>query len=247
MSEIQHHPRPPTALKYETVAAGIRALISTSLAPHDPLPSERELMASYDVSRTTVRSAIKKLVDEGRVYNIRGSGTFVGSIASFTRTLKLKSFTEDMTNRGFSASSKILAVAMIEADQEIAGHLAIPIGTKCTHMRRLRLADNHAMAIEDVYLPKTVVAIEDLQLNESLYVQLGASDHEVYRAEEDIRAINLTAKDSRLLEVPDGSAALQVQRVGSSRKGQLVEFARTIYRSDRYNFRFAVTRDGNER
>jgi len=246
MAGVQTHERPSKVLKYEIVAAGIRALISASLAPHDALPSERDLMASYGVSRMTVRAAIAKLADEGRVYNIRGSGTFVGSITSFTRTPKLTSFTEDMTNRGFIASSKTLAVARIEADEEIAGHLAIPVGTECTHMRRLRLADINPMAIEDVYLPTSVVAIESLRLDESLYAQLAATGHEVYRAEEDIRAINLTPGDSRLLDVPDGSAALQVERVGSSRKGQLVEFARTIYRADRYNFHFVVTRETNE-
>ena len=43
-----------------------------------PLPSERELSLSRGLSRTTVRRAIQLLVDEGVVYRVPGSGTYVG-------------------------------------------------------------------------------------------------------------------------------------------------------------------------
>lgn len=42
------------------------------------LPSERELCSREGVSRTTVRRAIQQLVDEGVVYRVPGSGTYVG-------------------------------------------------------------------------------------------------------------------------------------------------------------------------
>lgn len=235
------------AHKYETVATGIREIISQSLVPHDALPSERELMAMYGVSRMTVRAAIAKLIDEGRVYNVHGSGTYVGSIDLFSKTPKLTSFTEDMTSRGYAASSRPLALSRIEANEDIAGRLGVPVGTECTHLRRLRLADNNPMAIEDVYLPHTVLEIEHLHLDQSLYAQLAEAGHDVYRAEQEIQAITLNDEDSRLLAVPGGSAALRVERVSSSRRGQLIEFASTIYRADRYTFHIAVTRDNNEK
>ena len=233
--------------KYETVASGIREIISRSLAPHNALPSERELMTMYGVSRMTVRAAIARLVEEGRVYNVHGSGTYVGSVDSFSKTPKLTSFTEDMTSRGYAPSSHALTLERINVDEEIARRLEIPVGTECTHLRRLRLADNNPMAIEDVYLPRSVLEIEQLHLDQSLYAQLTASGHEVYRAEQEIQAITLDDDDCRLLAVPRKSAALRVERVSTSRHGQLVEFASTIYRADRYNFHIAVTRDNNDK
>lgn len=233
------------AHKYETVANGIREIISHSLTPHDGLPSERELMATYGVSRMTVRAAIARLVDEGLVYNVQGAGTYVGSIDLFSKTPKLTSFTEDMASRGYMASSRALAVSRIEADASVAARLGIAVGAECTYLRRLRLADNSPMAIEDVFVPRTVLELEHVQLDRSLYEQLARSGHEVFRAEQEIQAIKLSDEDSQLLEVPGGSAALRVQRVSSSRRGQLIEFARTIYRSDRYSFNLAVTRENN--
>lgn len=233
--------------KYETVAEAIRATITESLSPHDVLPSERELMALYSVSRMTVRAAIAKLVDEGRVYNIQGSGTYVGSVDLFSKAPKLTSFTEDMTSRGHVASSRVLTLERIGASAETARRLDLQAGTECTHLRRLRLADDNPMALEDVYLPGFVLGIGTLDLSRSLYEQLTETGHAAYRAEQEIQAITLDPEESRLLEVPDGSAALCVERVSSSRHGRLVELARTIYRADRYSFHVAITREGHER
>ena len=234
------------AHKYETVAAGIRATIAASLAPHDVLPSERELMTVYGVSRMTVRQAIASLAEEGRVYNIHGSGTYVGSADLFLKTPKLTSFTEDMTSRGYTASSRVLALSSVRATDEIARSLTVPVGSECTHLRRLRLADDNPMAIEDVYLPRGILGLEDFNLTESLYSQLDRAGHGLYRAEQEIQAITLDAEQAGLLEVEPGTAALAVTRVSSSRRGQLIEFGRTIYRADRYTFQLAVTRESDK-
>ncbi|MFB4354194.1 GntR family transcriptional regulator [Microbacterium sp. LS_15] len=229
--------------KYEEVAASIRESIAQSMSPHDALASERELMAIHGVSRMTVRKAIATLVDEGRVYNVHGSGTYVGSADIFSKTPKLTSFTEDMISRGSVPSSRVLELARVDAPDAVAAALGLAAGDEVTHIRRLRLADDVPIAIEDVYVPVSVLAIESLNLGASLYEQLREAGHDVFRAEQEIKAITLTDQESQLLEVPAAEAALAVTRVSSSRRGQLIEFARTIYRSDRYTFQLAVTRD----
>lgn len=231
------------AHKYEKVATSIRETIAESMSPHDALPSERELMAVHGVSRMTVRQAIATLVDEGRVYNIHGSGTYVGSSEIFSKTPKLTSFTEDMISRGVTPSSRFLELTRAQAPEAVASALQLQAGTEMTHIRRLRLADDIPMAIEDVYIPGQIFEMESLDLTGSLYDQLRAAGHEVFRAEQEIQAITLDDEDSRLLEIPVASAALSVTRVSSSRKGQLIEYARTTYRADRYTFQLAVTRD----
>jgi GntR family transcriptional regulator of arabinose operon len=56
----------------------LRAAIAQGrYGPGDPLPSERELCSSEGLSRTTVRRAIQQLVEEGLVYRVPGSGTYV--------------------------------------------------------------------------------------------------------------------------------------------------------------------------
>ncbi|WP_427017374.1 GntR family transcriptional regulator [Pseudarthrobacter sp. P1] len=232
--------------KYVAVAAAIRHTIETSLSPFDAVPSERDLMALYGVSRMTVRQAIATLVDEGLVYNVHGSGTYVGAPDLVSKPPKLTSFTEDMAGRGLKASSQILALSLERADSAVALSLGLSPGSECTHIRRLRLADDKPMAIEDVYVPRTILDIEQFRLGESLYQQLGAAGYDVLRAEQTIQAITLDPEAGSLLGVAPNASALSVTRVSSSRHGQRIEFARTIYRADRYTFQLTVTRDAEK-
>ena len=46
-------------------------IIKNKLAPHEKIPSERDLCEMWDFNRTTLRSAIQHLIIEGKLYRIR--------------------------------------------------------------------------------------------------------------------------------------------------------------------------------
>jgi GntR family transcriptional repressor for pyruvate dehydrogenase complex len=63
---------------YEQIAQTIRArIIKGELAQGERLPNERELAASYGVSRNVVREAVRALAKDGLVEVRQGSGTYV--------------------------------------------------------------------------------------------------------------------------------------------------------------------------
>ncbi len=43
----------------------------------NPIPTEKELSETFQISRTTVQQAITELVQEGWLYRIKSKGTFV--------------------------------------------------------------------------------------------------------------------------------------------------------------------------
>ena len=51
--------------KHSQLRAVLARMAATELPPDSAIPSERELMESYAVSRATVRRAIEQLVAEG--------------------------------------------------------------------------------------------------------------------------------------------------------------------------------------
>lgn len=68
-----------TAL-YKQIQQHIREKIrSGQLRPSDRIPSEKELMDEYRVSKITVKNALAELADEGLVTRIQGKGTFVSA------------------------------------------------------------------------------------------------------------------------------------------------------------------------
>ena len=56
------------------------------------------------------------------------------------------------------------------------------------------------------------------------------------RALQRLSAANLGREEAVLLEVPAGSAALSIERVSYLASGQPVEFTRSFYRGDIYDF-----------
>ena len=64
--------------KYEKIAEWIRDEVEAgTLSLGDKLPPENELMAQFQVSRQTVRTALSLLRKEGIVEGRRGSGSYI--------------------------------------------------------------------------------------------------------------------------------------------------------------------------
>ncbi len=65
----------------EAVIAQIEDLIVQGvLRPGDQLPAERDLAQQFDVSRPSLRDAIKELTKRGLLITRRGGGTFIGNV-----------------------------------------------------------------------------------------------------------------------------------------------------------------------
>src|ERR1700756_4526643 len=80
----------------------------------DSVDSERELARIHGVSLMTARHALAGLEREGVVERRRGSGTFVAPPKiHFNR---LMSYTEHMSVRGLSASSKLLSLNVVDSE-----------------------------------------------------------------------------------------------------------------------------------
>jgi GntR family transcriptional regulator len=89
----RHSPLPLYHQLYEIVRQGI---LDGEWRPGDVLPPESELIAHYQVSRTTVRQVLDMLVNEGLIYRQRGRGTSVAHPTIEQSLVRIISFTEDM-------------------------------------------------------------------------------------------------------------------------------------------------------
>jgi len=228
--------------KYEQLRSSLAQELE-KLVAHDPLPSERELMARHGVSRMTVRQAIAGLADDGLVYRVQGSGTFVADPAKVTKSLHLTSFSEDIRGRRMVPATKLLLSERIAADASVANFLSLEPGTDVVHLERLRTADGSPMCLENVWLPASLVdGVDYADVGGSLYDALADAGLAPEYADQQIRATVLDPRDAQLLAVPAFSPALLVARVTYDARGRAVERAVGLYRADRYDFEFTVTR-----
>jgi GntR family transcriptional regulator len=206
--------------------------------PGDMIAPESELIESYQVSRSTVRQVLDMLVQEGLIYRQRGRGSFVAHPTLEQTMLRIVSFTEDMHQRGFEPGTLVLTSGLLSAPQEIAVKLEINLGEELARVKRLRLADGEPMSIEESYLVHRYcrgVLQHDYAaqpLREILEHDYGIR---LVHARQTIRAILAIKDQAKLLEVPEKSALLFIERVTYSQGAVPVEFLRIYYRADRYS------------
>ncbi|MEX3020102.1 GntR family transcriptional regulator [Kluyvera sp. STS39-E] len=118
----------------------------------DLLPSEKELAELYDVSRNTLRKALKTLEEEGMIERRHGSGTYLRNKHFQASVTHLDSFTEIAKNEGKTPTSQILKFELQTASDEIANNLQVTLGEPVYYAKRLRLIDNIAMQVEETWL-----------------------------------------------------------------------------------------------
>lgn len=213
------------------------AIRSGDIGAGEPLPSEREIASIGDVSRVTVRKAVQQLVRDGFVVQRHGSGTSVAPhIGRVEQSLShLTSFTEDMARRGMKVRSNWLEKGLFAPSPQETTTLGLSPDSLVSRISRLRLADEVPLAIERASLSPSLLP-DPLKVGDSLYDYLDKSGNKPVRAVQRISAHNLSAADAELLEVPEGSACLSIERVSYLGSGKVVEFTRSIYRGDAYDF-----------
>ena len=214
-----------------------RALNSGSLMPGDALPSERDIAVQADVSRVTVRKAFRELVARGVLMQRHGSGTFVApAVGKVEQSLsRLTSFSEDMARRGLPTRSVWLDRGIYDPLPAEVMALGLAPDERVARVGRLRIAGDTPLAIERASLSTTILSDPEA-VGTSLYAALEASGHRPVRAVQRIAALNLGAADADLMGVTPGAASLAIERVSYLASGKAVEFTRSIYRGDAYDF-----------
>jgi GntR family transcriptional regulator len=227
----------PIPLYHQLKTLILRDIESGRWKPDEQLPTEEQLSARFRVSKITVRQALRELANLGWVRREQGRGTFVQRLPLEEGPRKLTSFTGEMRDHGFIASSQVLSKAIIAAPADVAAKLRIEAADPVFCLRRLRLADGVPMGIQTAYLPMAMVpGIDAIAFD-------GSSLYEVLRTRYNLRpvaaketfiAVAVNSEQAGLLRVATGSPALAAERETFLREGLPLEYTHSIMRGDHY-------------
>ena len=222
--------------RYLEIAAHLRVLVEEAESG-DLLPSDAELCETFNVSRMTARQAVQLLVNEQLVDRRRGRGTFVAPPKVQRLLGSPLSFTDNMHERGLTASSRPLTSQVVPASASEAEALGIDENDPVHVIERVRLADGVPMAIERVALPTAVASKIDTQLGSgSLHRAFEVAGLIPSKALSDVSARLSTDWEQDQLETSPTSVILVEERTILDQHDLPMEHTVTLYAADRYTF-----------
>ena len=216
--------------------------------PSQRIPSEHELMNEFDVSRGTVRKALKTLVDEGLLQQEHGRGTYVSqpNIAHPGGDEQL-SFAASLEGRGIEFTTKVMHKERIEANADVSAKLRIDVGDPVLKVRRLR-ADGHGnpIMVLDGWMPLNVcpglekMPLETMSMFDAVEQCTGCK---IAYAQMAYSARTAGKEVARELQVNENAPILNLEQIICLEDGRPVEWSDTMFCAGQTIMGTALRRD----
>ncbi len=224
----------------------IKQIEKGRLVPGDKIPSERELVDLFKVSRMTVRHAIDQLVNDGILVRLVGKGTYVSSERLSTALNVLNSFSEDIIASGHSPSAKLISVEKTQTGNTISSLLRIDKSREVIKVERLRLVDGLEMAITTSFFPVSrALPLDELDFTAtSIYRQIESLGLRIEKASETVTAEAADKRSAGFLRVKENSPLLKIIRLTFISNNVPIEYMEGLFRPDRYVISQELYRQG---
>lgn len=217
----------------------LEEITSSQLQPGAKLPTEGQLAKRFNVSRATVREAVRGLVEAGYVTRRRGSGSYVAERRRMPHGLdSTLSYLAMIETAGARAGMRILQAAFEPCRQEDA---PLQLGPRDTVLavERVRTADDQPVIYSLDRIPARLLRTDlDLQhLDPSLFALLSSSGHAADHATATLRAVASTSQTAKVLGVRRGRPLLYIEEVDYGRDGTPVMLSREWHVSEAFDVR----------
>lgn len=199
------------------------------------IPKEVDLAEQLNVSRPTVRHAIRNLVQAGYLERRKKRGTIVTQTKikqQFTHVIE--NYNTEIQNNGLVAKTQVLNFSTEKASDEVAKALTIKPNTEVYKLVRLRSADNKPVVFVVTYLP--IAQLSDLQkidfTHHSLYSELAKAGLEITHVSRKIEVHPATEEEAQLLETDIKAPIFYFHTIGFTKDHRALEYSIASYRGD---------------
>lgn len=204
----------------------------------ETFPGENALREQYDVSRQTVRMALRSLREAGVISAARGQEPRVlrprieqplGTLYSLFASVEAAGMSQRSVVRTLDERHDAYAAAQLGLDEE----------APLIFLHRLRLADDEPLALDRIWMPASVarplleVDFSHTALYDELAKRCGVRPS---AGVEEVDAVVLNAPQATVLGTAPGAPAFEIHRT-SCVDDEPLEWRTTLVRADRFRIR----------
>lgn len=218
--------------------------------PGDKLPSETKLSKLLDVSRASLREALRVLEEEGKIIKHQGIGTFVNKpTPKFKNGIeKLNSVTETIEKAGFKPGTEHLSLKEIKLSESLKEKIIPVIDTKVDkilRIERVRTADGTPVVycLDHLILKYINFKYEEYFFKDSLFKAFKEKYNiNVKQAITNISSVNADDYMADLLKIDKNDSLLLLEQFHYDDNHRMVLFSQNFFRNDQFQFKVIRSR-----
>jgi len=237
--------------RHRDVANQLIERISSGMYPVGSLlPTETDLTQLFQVSRHTIREAVRHLQTMGLVVRRQGHGTIVKSNQSQRQfKLAIRTFS-DIENHGYFTHLVVLHSEFVTAGDALARELQCAAGQRFLHVisRRVPIDDSIPLPVawNETYIVEAYAGVRNEMGTHKgpVYGLIERTFNEKIGAiEQDVSAVELSADVAKVLSARARSPGLRVRRIYFGRGNKPVMIGFNTYPADPFTLHMRLEHD----
>lgn len=217
---IQAHKSP----LYIAVKAKIRELVEDgTFPPGSKLPPETELASIFNVSRNTLREALRLAQREGWVTQKHGVGTFISRGGLVEQGLEALESIDSLAEReGWKCHTKNVKIETVPASDDVATGLRCDPDTPVIRVTRIKTRDTQPIAYFEDYFVADLVDLDTFQKHFTgsvLDFFIARGEPPIDYAWTDISGLHAGKRFSGMLDVPEDEILILAEETVYSEAG----------------------------
>ncbi|MDY4203799.1 GntR family transcriptional regulator [Porcincola intestinalis] len=231
----------PIPLYYQLKQLILKEIESGHYKVGENIPTEMQLVDHFQISRSTVRQAIKELVSEGYLKREASNGTTVtkpdNSSESFIRSFE--PFYQQIRRQNKTPRTELLQLNVIDPDAHLRGKMELGPTDKVISMFRRRSADDTPMVLIQNFMPYSLCSFilsEDFTVRSLYELLMSHPETTIENTQSRISAELQTEEDQKLLQLDSDVPMLCFHNIARRSDGVILDYAFSRYRGDLNKF-----------
>lgn len=208
-------------------------------AVNEKLPSEKNLMELYAVSRDTIRKSLNKLEQNGYIQKVNGKGSIVLDTQKFNFPVsKVVSFKELSAELGEEAATIVEVLDCGTVSKKLMNKLNVSAGENVWTIIRTRKIDGQKVILDKDYVPEKFISHLTNEICQNSLYRYVEEDlgYKISHARKEITVQFATQEDKEYLDLNDFDMVVVIKSYTYLDDASLFQFTESRHRPDKFKF-----------